>query len=154
VLHQLTSRHRRFAIGIVCVGALALMAGVAVAGLVSSLGVAKRTVGGKQMTIVVDRRGDSIYELGGESLGHLKCVTSQCLRIWTPVEVRSANVRPPKSASVPGTLSILRRVKANLYQVMLDRHPLYFYSGDTKIGDTKGQGVTSFGGTWHVIKGT
>jgi hypothetical protein len=48
-------------------------------------------------------------------------------------------------------VSILRRVKANLYQVMLDRHPLYCYSGD-KLGTTKGQGITSFGGTWHVVK--
>ena len=68
--------------------------------------------------------------LTGESLAHLQCVTRQCLKLWPPVEVRSAAVRPPKAAGVPGTLSILRRVKGNLYQVMLDRHPLYFYSGD------------------------
>jgi predicted lipoprotein with Yx(FWY)xxD motif len=140
-------------IGIVCTGALALLSGVAMAGLVSSLGVARRTVDGKSMTIVVDRRGDSIYELSGENLGHLKCITNQCLKIWVPVEVRSADVRPPKAAGVPGTLSILRRVKAKIYQVMLDRHPLYFYSGDgDDIGATKGQGIKSFGGTWHVVK--
>jgi predicted lipoprotein with Yx(FWY)xxD motif len=153
VLHRVTRRRWTLVVGIACACTLAL-AGVAVAGLVSSLGVAKRTVNGKSTTIVVDRRGDSIYELGGESLGHLKCVSSQCLKLWPPVEVRSANVRPPKAAGVPGTLSILRRVKGNLYQVMLDRHPLYFYSGDAKIGDTKGQGITSFGGTWQVVQGS
>ncbi|MDQ2739743.1 MAG: hypothetical protein M3Y35_14240, partial [Actinomycetota bacterium] len=58
----------------------------------------------------------------------------------------------PKAAGVPGTISILRRVKANLYQVMLDRHPLYFFSGD-KIRTTRGQGIRSFGGTWSVVKG-
>jgi predicted lipoprotein with Yx(FWY)xxD motif len=153
VLHYLTSgRARRFAIGIVGAGALALLTGSAVAGIVSSLGVVKRTVAGKSMTIVVDRRGDTIYELSGESLAHLQCVTRQCLKLWPPVEVRSAGVRPPKAAGVPGTLSILRRVKGNLYQVMLDRHPLYFYSGDgNNVGSTKGQGIRSFGGTWHVV---
>lgn len=151
VLHRVTHRRWTLAVAIVCVCTLAL-AGVAAAGLVSSLGVAQRTINGKSTTIVVDRRGDTIYELGGESLGKLKCVTSQCLKFWPPVEVRSANIRPPKAAGVPGTLSILRRVKGNLFQVMLDRHPLYFYSGDTKIGDTNGQGITSFGGTWHVVK--
>jgi hypothetical protein len=56
---------------------------------------------------------------------------------------------------VPGTLSVLHRVKGNLYQVMLDRHPLYFYSGDgNNIGSTKGGGNRSFGGTWRVVKDT
>ncbi len=132
---------------------LLLLAGTAAAGIVSSLGVANRTVAGKPMTIVVDRRGDTIYELSGESLAKLKCITSQCLKLWPPVQVRSATMKPPKASAVPGQLSILRRVKGNLYQVMLDRHPLYFYSGDgNNIGSTKGQGITSFGGTWHVVK--
>jgi predicted lipoprotein with Yx(FWY)xxD motif len=54
---------------------------------------------------------------------------------------------------VPGPLSILQRVKGNLFQVMLDRHPLYYYAGD-KIGTAKGQGIKSFGGTWHVVNAT
>jgi predicted lipoprotein with Yx(FWY)xxD motif len=146
------SSHRRFAVALIAGAALALVAASASAGLVSSLGVAKRTIAGKQTSIVVDRRGDTVYELGGESLGKLKCVTAQCLKIWTPVLVRSAGVNIPLHAGVPGTLSILQRVKAKLYQVMLDRHPIYFYSGDTKIGAVRGQGIKSFGGTWHVVK--
>jgi predicted lipoprotein with Yx(FWY)xxD motif len=147
------SSHRRSAIALVTVAALALAVASASAGLVSSLGVAKRTIAGKQTSIVVDRRGDAVYELGGESLGKLKCVTAQCLKVWTPVLVRSAGVKIPVATGVPGQLSILQRVKAKLYQVMLDRHPLYFYSGDAKpIGTVKGQGIKSFGGTWHVVK--
>src|ERR1700729_3925684 len=67
-------RSRKVAIGITCTAAFALLAGTATAGIVSSLGVASRTVSGKPSKIVVDRRGDTIYELGGESLAHLKCV--------------------------------------------------------------------------------
>jgi predicted lipoprotein with Yx(FWY)xxD motif len=141
----------RFAIGMLAAVVCAALAASAAAGIVSSFGVAKRTVQGKPSTIVVDHRGDTIYELSGESLSHLQCETAQCLKLWPPVEVRSAGVRPPTAAGVPGSLSILRRVKGNLYQVMLDRHPLYFYSGDTKIGSTNGQGIKSFGGTWHVV---
>lgn len=145
-------RIRGLAVGTLSAALLALLAGSALAGLVSSLGVAKRNVAGKQTTIVVDRRGDTIYELSGESLGHLRCVTRQCLSAWPPVETRSARFTVPKSAAVPGKVSILRRVKGNLYQVMLDNHPLYFYSGDTTIGDTNGQGVKGPGGTWRVIQ--
>ena len=75
--------------------------------------------------------------LSDESLAHLQCVTRQCLKLWPPAQVRSAAVRPPKAAGVPGTLSILLRVKGNLYQVMLDRHPLYFYLGDG-VGESRG----------------
>jgi predicted lipoprotein with Yx(FWY)xxD motif len=146
------SSRRRYAIAFVAGAALALFAASASAGLVSSLGVAKRTIAGKQSSIVVDRRGDAVYELGGESLGNLKCVTSECLKVWTPVLVRSAGAKVPVSAGVPGKVSILQRVKAKLYQVMLNRHPLYLYSADTPIGTVKGNGIKSFGGTWHVVQ--
>jgi predicted lipoprotein with Yx(FWY)xxD motif len=68
------------------------------------------------------------------------------------VLVRSASVKVPVASGVPGKVTILRRVKANLYQVMLDKHPLYFYAGDTTIGATKGQGLRGPGGTWHVVR--
>ncbi len=57
------------------------------------------------------------------------------------------------AAGVPGTLSIMHRVKGRFFQVMLDRHPLYYFSGDKgKPGSTKGQGINAFGGAWHVVK--
>jgi predicted lipoprotein with Yx(FWY)xxD motif len=146
-------RARSFAIGLVVVGSLMLLTSGAVAGILSSLGVATQKVAGKSEKIVVDRAGVTIYELSGESLSHLQCTTRTCLNLWPPVEVRSASSRPPKAAGVPGTLSILRRVRGGFYQVMLDRHPLYYYSGDKDTrGSTKGQGISSFGGTWHVVK--
>jgi hypothetical protein len=56
-------------------------------------------------------------------------------------------------AGVPGTVGIMRRVKGGFYQVMLDRHPLYYYSGDKgRPGSTLGQGINGFGRTWHVIQ--
>ena len=30
-------------------------------------------------------------------------------------------------------------------------HPLYTYVGDTKPGDTKGQGLVQFGAAWYVL---
>jgi predicted lipoprotein with Yx(FWY)xxD motif len=146
-------KRRRVSV-VVLIAAFALLAATATAGIVSSLGVTKRTINGKPTTIVVDRRGDTVYELGGESLSRLQCVTAQCLKQWPPVLVRSANVKVPVASGVPGRVTILTRVKAKLFQVMLDNHPLYFYSGDVKIGDTKGQGLKGpGGGAWHVVKG-
>jgi secreted repeat protein with Y-X4-D motif len=142
---------RRLSAGVLALGVTLVLAGSAVAGIVSSLGVAKRTVSGRSTSIVVDRQGQAVYELSGESLANLKCVTSRCLKIWSPVQVRSAGAKVPIAAGVPGAVSILRRVKGRLYQVMLDRHPLYFFAGDTAV-TMKGQGIKSFGGTWRVVK--
>jgi predicted lipoprotein with Yx(FWY)xxD motif len=146
-------RTRGSAIGaVVAVCAFVLLTGIAAATL-SSLGVAKQTVAGKSENIVVDRSGTTVYELGGESLAHLQCTTHTCIKLFPPVTVRSAAARPPKSAGVPGTLSILHRVRGGFYQVMLNRHPLYYYSLDAhKKGSTRGQGINRFGGGWHVVK--
>jgi predicted lipoprotein with Yx(FWY)xxD motif len=150
--HARRIRNRKLTIGIVCTAAFALLAGTATAGIVSSLSVAQRTVSGKSTKIVVDRGGNTIYELGGESLAHLQCVNWTCLKQFPPVEVRGYNAKVPVAPGVPGKLTIMRRVKANLYQVMLDNHPLYYYSGDKAVGSTNGQGVKGPGGSWHVVK--
>jgi predicted lipoprotein with Yx(FWY)xxD motif len=148
-----TRRARTLTLGIACTAAFAILASTAVAGVVSSLGIAQRAIAGKPTKIVVDRRGDTVYELSGESLARLKCVTATCLKQFQPVLVRSAAVKVPTAGGVPGKVTVLQRVKANLFQLMLDKHPLYFYSGDTTIGATKGQGLRGpGGGTWHVVK--
>ena len=36
-------------------------------------------------------------------------------------------------------------------QVSYDRHPLYYYVGDTKPGQTSGQGLNQFGAEWYVL---
>ncbi len=154
VKHYVNSlRSQRRIAAVIATAAVVLMAAGATAATVSSLGVAKRTVKGKSMTIVVDGRGVTVYELGGESLAHLQCINRKCLNIWPPLKVRSAGARVRKASGVPGTVSILQRVRGKFFQVMLDRHPLYYYSGDKgKSGSTKGQGIKSYGGAWHVVK--
>ncbi len=143
---------RRVAVAALVVVAAAALSGVAVAYAVRSLGVASRTVSGKSQKIVVDGRGVTVYELGGESLARLECVTPACFSFWQPLKVPSASTKVSKLAGVPGTVSILRRVKGGFYQVMLSRHPLYYFTGDKgRSGSVKGQGIVSFGGRWHVV---
>ena len=36
-------------------------------------------------------------------------------------------------------------------QVTYDGHPLYGYQGDSKAGDTNGQGINAFGAAWYVL---
>jgi predicted lipoprotein with Yx(FWY)xxD motif len=122
----------------------------AVAAAGTSLQAAKRTVTGKSQTIVITGQGQTVYALGGESLAKLKCISAACLKTWKPVTVPSASTKVTVAGGVPGKVSILTRSKAKVFQVMLDNHPLYTYSGDSG-SSTKGQGINSYGGSWHVI---
>jgi predicted lipoprotein with Yx(FWY)xxD motif len=132
---------------VLCATALALLKFMP-----KGLDTGARKVSGKSKTIVVDNRGVTVYELGGESLAKLECVTRACFNIWPPLKVASATTKVSVGKGVPGKVSVLHRVKGGFYQLMLDRHPLYFYSGDNgSKGPTSGQGIASFGGTWHVV---
>jgi hypothetical protein len=51
---------------------------------------------------------------------------------------------------IKGKLGVLHR--SGFFQVTLNGHPLYTFKLDNaKKGNTTGEGIVSFGGTWHVI---
>jgi predicted lipoprotein with Yx(FWY)xxD motif len=137
----------------VTIVALAGIAAIAVAAT-STLGTGTAKVSGKNKTVVVDSRGVTLYTLSGESVGRnttLKCLTKACFAIWPPLKT-TASAKLTKARAVKGTLGKLRRVKGGFYQVTLDGHPLYTFSGDSgKKGSAVGEGIKSFGGTWRVV---
>jgi predicted lipoprotein with Yx(FWY)xxD motif len=136
---------------LVAILAMASMTAVAVAAGSTTVATGKATVKSKTRIIVVDSSGMTLYTLSGESAGHLKCVSSACFRAWPPYTV-SATAKLTQAKGVSGTLSKLHRVKNKIYQVMLNGHPLYRFSGDSgKMGAAKGEGITAFGGTFHVV---
>jgi predicted lipoprotein with Yx(FWY)xxD motif len=140
-------RSKLIAIGAVVV-AFASVAAVAVAAS-TTLAAGKVKVQGKSRTVVVDSGGVTLYTLSGESVGHLKCVSVTCLGFWPPYKV-SATAKLTKAKSVKGRLSKLHR--GNYYQVTLNGHPLYRFAPDNgRRGSATGEGIKSFGGTWHVV---
>jgi predicted lipoprotein with Yx(FWY)xxD motif len=140
---------RLIALGVAVV-AVGSMAGIAVAAS-TTLGTGTVKVNGKSKTVLVDSRGVTLYTLSGESVGHLKCVSRTCFGFWPPYEV-SATATLTKATGVTGTLSKLHRIKGKLYQAMLNGYPLYRFAPDHgKKGSAVGEGITSFGGTWHVV---
>jgi predicted lipoprotein with Yx(FWY)xxD motif len=100
-------------------------------------------------TIVVDSHGRSVYELRPETSHHLLCTSSACLQFWPPVKVSSAKVKLSKATGIKGKLGTIHR--NGFFQVTLGGLPLYRYSGDSNKGQAKGQGIKTFGGTWHVV---
>jgi predicted lipoprotein with Yx(FWY)xxD motif len=101
-------------------------------------------------TILVDTNGLTLYELKPETTHHLLCTSQACFGFWPPYKV-SKNAKLTKASGVSGKLGKLHR--NGFYQVTLDGRPLYHFSLDhKKKGQATGQGIQTFGGTWHVVK--
>jgi predicted lipoprotein with Yx(FWY)xxD motif len=106
--------------------------------------------------IVVNARGMTLYLLTGDAPRHLKCTHRlvgglDCLTIWKPLTVRTSSTSRIKAGpGVTGRLGLVKRAK-NSYQVTLRGIPLYTYVGDSRRGDVNGEGIRSFGGTWHTL---
>jgi predicted lipoprotein with Yx(FWY)xxD motif len=127
---------------------------VAVAGLIGALAarsmsdshkqavVKTRMVAGK--TILVNRRGLTLYHLSVERKGHFICTSSACLAEWHPLVV--ARGTTPTGAK---SLSTVKRPDRRL-QVAYKGGPLYTFDEDHKPGDMRGNGFKDVG-TWHVV---
>jgi predicted lipoprotein with Yx(FWY)xxD motif len=103
-----------------------------------------KTASTSRGTILVNSKGRSLYDLSVERKGHFIC-TGSCTQTWHPL--RSKHKSPTGSV---GHLSFLKRPDGT-QQVAYKGHPLYTFSGDTKAGQTNGQGFKDVG-TWSVIK--
>lgn len=102
-------------------------------------------------TVVVEAHGRTLYALSPETTHHLLCKSSACVGIWPPLTVRSATPKLQAGAGVQGHLGVLRR-PGGKWQVTLRGMPLYRFAGDTAKGQVNGEGIVSFGGTWHAVR--
>jgi predicted lipoprotein with Yx(FWY)xxD motif len=94
-------------------------------------------------TILVDRRGRSLYTLSVERHGKFICTNTACLSLWKPLTVAKGT-----SPSGVSGLSIVMRPGAKR-QVAYHGAPLYSFAGDHKRGDVKGNGFKDVG-VWRV----
>jgi predicted lipoprotein with Yx(FWY)xxD motif len=94
-------------------------------------------------TIVVTKDGKAVYTLtsGGQQV---PC-SGACLQVWPAVTL------PAGTTKATGTGVRNVGVAAGGH-VTINGAPVYTFSGDAKAGDTAGEGINSFGGTWNVVK--
>jgi predicted lipoprotein with Yx(FWY)xxD motif len=99
---------------------------------------------------VTGKDGLSLYVFGKDTATTSACTTSNdCQTTWPPLTVTSAS-DVTAGSGVTGALSTITRADGTL-QVTLGGHPLYYYSGDSKAGDTTGQGLFNL---WYVASAT
>jgi predicted lipoprotein with Yx(FWY)xxD motif len=104
--------------------------------------VKTRVVGAK--TLLVNRRGLTLYHLTVERKGHFICTNKACLSLWHPLVVAKGTT--PTGAK---SLSTIKRPDGRL-QVAYRGGPLYTFAEDHKPGDMKGNGFKDVG-TWRVV---
>ena len=104
--------------------------------------VKTRMVSGK--TLLVNRRGLTLYHLSVERKGHFICTQSACLALWHPLVVKHGTT--PTGAK---SLSTGKRPDGRS-QVAYKGGPLYTFAQDSKPGDMKGNGFKDVG-TWRVV---
>lgn len=110
--------------------------------------VVNQTGTARSESIVVNSRGFAVYSLTGDSRAHPKCTrASGCFAFWPPLKAASPK-HLSKAAGIHGRLGVWHR--NGFFQVTLAGRPLYRYAGDMQRRVATGDGVTSFGGTWHV----
>jgi len=97
--------------------------------------------------ILVDSRGRTLYVLSADSARKSTCFGA-CAQNWPPLRAsRRPTVGRGLRASKIGTI----RRRDGKPQVTYNRHPLYRFVGDTRAGQTHGQGIVAFGGRWSVV---
>jgi predicted lipoprotein with Yx(FWY)xxD motif len=97
--------------------------------------------------VLVDARGHTLYLFGKDRNGKSAC-SGACAAAWPPL-IATAKPRAGAGAET-SRLGTTRRADGRL-QVTYNRHPVYTFIKDTKKGQTNGEGLTAFGGTWDAL---
>jgi len=92
-------------------------------------------------TFLTGPNGKTLYTHAGDSMNTSTC-TGGCLTAWPALTVASGQ-QPTAGSGVTGTLGTFSRSDGSM-QVTYNGLPLYYWQGDTKAGDTTGQGVSGF----------
>jgi predicted lipoprotein with Yx(FWY)xxD motif len=104
-------------------------------------------INSKLGTILVDSAGRTLYTLTNN--GTAVACTGGCLTAWPPLLLAGGETSVMGGKGVTG---LATTSAAGGTQVTENGLPLFHFSGDTNAGDANGEGITSFGGTWHAAK--
>jgi predicted lipoprotein with Yx(FWY)xxD motif len=134
---------------ILMVAALALAATVLTAAAVAdNKGGAVVKIGPSKLgRILVDSHGKTLY-LWAHDKGSRSTCYGQCAAYWPPLTTAGRPIA--RSGARSELLGTTRRADGRM-QVTYNHHPLYYFAGDKRAGQTAGEGLTGFGGRWDPL---
>jgi predicted lipoprotein with Yx(FWY)xxD motif len=97
--------------------------------------------------VIVDSKKHTLYMLTADGKNSSTC-SGACASNWPPAKA-------PKKLRLGTGLSkdklkVITRTDGSK-QLAYAGHPLYRFIGDSKPGDTNGEGINAFGGMWYVL---
>jgi predicted lipoprotein with Yx(FWY)xxD motif len=98
-------------------------------------------------TILVDAQGRTLYLFTHDSSSTSTC-TGACATAWPPLV---SNGTPTAAAGATASLLGTTKRADGTTQVTYNGHPLYRFVKDVNPGQTNGQGVVAFGGSWFAV---
>jgi predicted lipoprotein with Yx(FWY)xxD motif len=98
-------------------------------------------------TVLVDSQGLTIYLFEKDSGTKSSCFGG-CASAWPPVR---ASGKPTVGSGLNASLVDTTPRSDGQAQVTYNGHPLYLFAGDQSAGQTNGQGLTEFGGSWFAL---
>jgi predicted lipoprotein with Yx(FWY)xxD motif len=112
-------------------------------GQAATIGVANSDLG----KILVDAQGRTLYLFKKDS-GTKSACFGACASAWPPL--RDAG-KPTVADGAKASMVATTARSDGHPEVTYNGHPLYLFTGDSKPGDTNGQGVNAFGGGWFAL---
>jgi predicted lipoprotein with Yx(FWY)xxD motif len=109
--------------------------------------VATHNAGGKLGTILVDEKGRTVYLFQADKTDKSTC-TGACAAAWPPLLTKG---KPKAGTGAKSNLLGTSTRSDGTTQVAYNKHPLYFFAGDSKPGQTNGQDLNQFGALWYVL---
>jgi predicted lipoprotein with Yx(FWY)xxD motif len=97
--------------------------------------------------ILVDSQGRTLYDFPPDKGGKSVCYGA-CAALWPPLLTHG---KPIAGRGVHKSLLGTTKRKDGTVEVTYEHHPLYYWVGDHKPGQTTGQGLNQFGGPWWVL---
>jgi predicted lipoprotein with Yx(FWY)xxD motif len=106
-----------------------------------------KTSKGDPGTFLVDSAGRTLY-LWVADTGSTSTCSGACAQAWPPLTTKGA---PKASGGAKASLLGTSKRSDGTLQVTYAGHPLYYFEGDSKPGQVKGQESKAFGADWLVV---
>jgi len=105
------------------------------------------THSGSMGTYLTDGSGRTLYLFAADKGGKSAC-SGACVSAWPPLTTKGT-----PTSSGAAKMSLLKTISRSdgSKQVTYGGHPLYYFSGDSAAGDTKGEGINGFGAKWWLV---
>jgi predicted lipoprotein with Yx(FWY)xxD motif len=97
--------------------------------------------------ILVSSQGRTLYMFSRDS-GTMSACSGACAVNWPPLR---ASGKPTVGNGAKASIVSTTARSDGKPQVTYNGHPLYLFKGDNKPGDTNGEGLTAFGGSWFAL---